>query len=140
MGEVNENILNQFNISKDEVKSPLIERITEHLKSEKIVTEEKEPETVSFKVGSLGDTNYSFQPEVSWDHPDVDNYGNSYVSNFKNGRAATIKPMNNGFVLEVGCQSFVFESFTNMMEILDRYYKDPSGIEKLFNEGKLFNK
>lgn len=90
------------------------------------------------------------QPIREWDNTVVNwNHDNGRIamaydpwrSEPKNKiREVKIKPMNNGFMVEVGCQSFVFESYMSMFNMLEIYYKDPEGTEKLFNEGKLFDK
>ena len=60
------------------------------------------------------------------------------LSNNSQSRSMEIKPVNNGYIVQVGCQTVVFESLTDMLNVINSYYKDPEGVEKLFHEGKLF--
>lgn len=41
-----------------------------------------------------------------------------------------IQPMDHGYVIRVGCQSFVFETAEKMILNLDAYLADPDGVEK----------
>jgi len=57
-------------------------------------------------------------------------------------REVTIKPVLNGFVVQVGCQAVVFESKMNLILELSKYLDDPYKIEKRYleesiNAGKL---
>jgi len=49
-----------------------------------------------------------------------------------------IKQVHNGFVVQVGCQTFVFETFDKMAKYMAMYYNDHRGtFEKHYN-GELF--
>ena len=45
-------------------------------------------------------------------------------------REITIREVNNGFIVRVGCQTFVFETREKMLGELERYLKDREGVEK----------
>lgn len=45
-------------------------------------------------------------------------------------REIRIQPMDHGYVINVGCQSFVFETAEKMIKNLDAYLADPEGVEK----------
>jgi len=47
-------------------------------------------------------------------------------------REITIKPVLNGFVCKVGCQTVVFNSARELAENIERYYKNPDAVEKDF--------
>ena len=49
-----------------------------------------------------------------------------------------IRQVNNGFIVNVGCQTFVFEKFETAVKYIDLYFQDPSGMEKKHYEGTLF--
>ncbi len=66
-------------------------------------------------------------------------YGSISFGDFNSQpRNVEIRPVNNGYIVQVGCQSFVFEELADMLVMVNKYYSDPSGTEKLYNEGKLF--
>ena len=44
-----------------------------------------------------------------------------------------------GLLVKVGCKVFAFSSFAEAQPYIIRYYSDPEGTEKLYNEGKLFD-
>lgn len=48
--------------------------------------------------------------------------------------SVTIKKAANGFVVEVGCQTLVFENQTMLLAQLDKYLTDPRRAEREFNE------
>lgn len=50
--------------------------------------------------------------------------------NFILARPITINRVVNGFYLQVGCQSVVFETQEKMLAELDRYFKSPRDVEK----------
>lgn len=52
-------------------------------------------------------------------------------------REISIQPMNYGFVVRVGCQTFVFETAEKMMTNLNSYLADPDGIERAWLNGSL---
>lgn len=56
----------------------------------------------------------------------------------KNTYAITIKTLDRGYVVSVGCRDFAFTSRDEMMGMINEYLSDPEGIEKLFYENKLF--
>jgi len=49
-----------------------------------------------------------------------------------------IKQKDNGYVVSVGCKTFVFEDRKRMLKLIDTYMKNPQKTEDLFNDGKLF--
>ena len=50
----------------------------------------------------------------------------------------TIRQQHNGFIVEVGCQTFVFETYDKMSKYVNMYFEDPSGMMKKHEEGILF--
>ena len=53
-------------------------------------------------------------------------------------RSSKIIKVANGYQVEIGCQTFVFESLANMLYRLDEYYTNPSKIEEHFHiQGEL---
>lgn len=54
--------------------------------------------------------------------------------------AIEIRKVNNGFIVAVGCKTFVFEERQRMQHYIDLYLTDPIGTEKAFRKGELFNK
>lgn len=50
-----------------------------------------------------------------------------------------IRQMHNGFIVEVGCQTFVFETFEKMSKYLKMYYADPKATMKKHEDGTLFS-
>lgn len=49
-------------------------------------------------------------------------------------REVTVRPVLNGFVVQVGCQTLVFNRIEDVTENLVAYQKDPEGTEKKFAE------
>jgi hypothetical protein len=49
-----------------------------------------------------------------------------------------IRQVHNGFIVNVGCQTFVFEKFETAVKYIDLYFQDPNGMEKKHYEGTLF--
>lgn len=47
-------------------------------------------------------------------------------------REVRIQPVLNGFMVQVGCQSLVFNRIEDVADNLVAYQKDPAGIEKKF--------
>ncbi len=41
-----------------------------------------------------------------------------------------IRPLNHGYVVEVGCQSFAIESADKLTALINQYLKDPVEVEK----------
>jgi hypothetical protein len=50
----------------------------------------------------------------------------------------TIKHVHNGFIVSVGCQTFVFESFDKMTKYMAMYYDDPRGTYEKHYKRELF--
>ena len=48
-----------------------------------------------------------------------------------------ILPVLNGFIVNVGCQTAVFDNVDKMAMELGMYYKDPEGTEKRYRENSL---
>ena len=61
---------------------------------------------------------------------------NGYTLKVK-AREINIQPMNYGFVVRVGCQTFVFETTEKMIRNLDAYLADPENVEKAWLSGTL---
>jgi len=51
-----------------------------------------------------------------------------------------IKHVHNGFIVNVGCQTFVFESFDKLAKYMKMYYEDPNGTHKKHSKGELLSK
>jgi hypothetical protein len=49
-------------------------------------------------------------------------------------REVNVRPVLNGFVVQVGCQTLVFNRIEDVAENLVAYQKDPEGTEKKFAE------
>ena len=47
-------------------------------------------------------------------------------------RSISIEPKANGYTLNIGCQTFVFESLDNMIYRIHEYYSDPLKVESHF--------
>jgi hypothetical protein len=47
-------------------------------------------------------------------------------------REIKITPVLNGFVCQVGCQTVVFESVSELALNIERYYRNPDAVEKEF--------
>jgi hypothetical protein len=50
----------------------------------------------------------------------------------------TIEQVNNGFIVKVGCQTFVFEKFETACKYMTMYYNDVEGTRKKHVNGTLF--
>lgn len=48
---------------------------------------------------------------------------------------ATIKKVRNGFIVYVGCETFVATKWTDVAKALEDYYKDPVAAEKKYCKG-----
>jgi hypothetical protein len=60
------------------------------------------------------------------------------ISSSNATRSCKIIKVANGYQVEIGCQTFVFESLANMLYRLDEYYTNPSKIEEHFHiQGEL---
>jgi hypothetical protein len=51
-------------------------------------------------------------------------------------RSINIIPVANGYSVAIGCQTFVFESLTNLLYRIKEYYNNPSLIEEHFIQNK----
>lgn len=49
-------------------------------------------------------------------------------------RSIEIKPAANGYVIEIGCQKFVFESIGSVLSRIEEYYRNPGEVESYFME------
>ena len=49
-----------------------------------------------------------------------------------------IKQVNNGFIVNVGCQTFAFESIDKLSGYMKEYFNDPQGIAERHFKGELF--
>lgn len=57
----------------------------------------------------------------------------------KSMRNIRIVPVLNGFIVEVGCQTLVFNRIEDVAEKLVAYQKNPEAVEKLFIENSVNN-
>ena len=48
----------------------------------------------------------------------------------KTKRSITIAPCLNGYMVQVGCKTLVFESLARMCDEIESYYNDPIAVEK----------
>ena len=48
-----------------------------------------------------------------------------------------IKHVHNGFIVNVGCQTFVFETFDKLVKYMTMYYEDPRGTFEKHHNGEL---
>jgi hypothetical protein len=48
-----------------------------------------------------------------------------------------IKHVHNGFIVNVGCQTFVFETFDKLVKYMTMYYEDPRGAFEKHHNGEL---
>lgn len=51
-------------------------------------------------------------------------------------RPIQIQPVANGYTINIGCQTFVFESIVSMLSRIEEYYRNPAEIEGYFMEHK----
>ena len=51
-------------------------------------------------------------------------------------REINIKPVANGYCINIGCQTFVFENIVSMLSRIEEYYSNPDEVEKYFNDHK----
>lgn len=51
-----------------------------------------------------------------------------------------IKPALNGWQVEVGCQTLVFNDMSTLLKELEKYLKDPEGVEKHYRENAINSK
>ena len=49
-----------------------------------------------------------------------------------------VRQVHNGFVVNVGCQSFVFESFDKLSKYMKMYFENPNDITEKHTKGELF--
>lgn len=54
------------------------------------------------------------------------------IDNSTKPRDITIKPMANGYCLDIGCKTFVFESLDNLLYRVYEYYTNPAKVELHF--------
>ena len=47
----------------------------------------------------------------------------------KIARAITIRPINYGYVVTIGCQKFAIESYTKLVSLLEKYLANPRVVE-----------
>lgn len=58
------------------------------------------------------------------------------INGQNNPRPIEIKPAANGYAIEIGCQTFVFENIVSMLSRIEEYYLNPGEVEQYFNEHK----
>lgn len=49
-----------------------------------------------------------------------------------------VRQVNNGFIVEVGCQTFVFESFEKLSKYMGMYFENPTEVTSKHWKGELF--
>ena len=49
-----------------------------------------------------------------------------------------IKQVNNGFIVNVGCQTFAFESFEKLSKYMGMYFENPTEVTSKHWKGELF--
>ncbi len=76
-----------------------------------------------FSISSVGTSNCSGTLIAS---------SSTGISNQQKPRSIGIEPKANGYILNIGCQTFVFESLDNMIYRIHEYYSDPLRIESHF--------
>ena len=54
----------------------------------------------------------------------------------KRARIVKIIPLDHGYMVDVGCQSFAIETTSKLMTTLHEYLNDPRVVEKFWLEGK----
>lgn len=54
----------------------------------------------------------------------------------QHGRTITIRPLNYGYEVTVGCQTFAIETVDSLLGNLDTYLRNPAEIEKKWLAGK----
>lgn len=54
------------------------------------------------------------------------------------GREIHIRPLNRGYVINVGCQTFAIEEKAKLVDLLTQYLENPQETEDLYFQGKLF--
>lgn len=59
-----------------------------------------------------------------------------FIGGQNSPRSIEIKPAANGYVIEIGCQTFVFENIVSMLSRIEEYYRNPGEVEQYFNEHK----
>jgi hypothetical protein len=52
----------------------------------------------------------------------------------------SITQVHNGFIVDVGCQRFAFETYDKMSKYMKMYYEDPRGVCDKHSSGELFGK
>lgn len=52
-------------------------------------------------------------------------------------RSISIRQLNHGYVVEVGCQTLAIESSSKLISLFAEYVTNPNATEQLYREGKL---
>jgi len=52
-------------------------------------------------------------------------------------RSITIRQLNHGYVVEVGCQTLAIENVGKLISLFAEYLNNPSATEQKYREGKL---
>ena len=55
-------------------------------------------------------------------------------------REVNIKPLNSGYLVNVGCQSVAVETTENLLKALGEYLNNPTGFERAWNKNPNRNK
>lgn len=75
-----------------------------------------------------------FEGQAPYNINDVQNFLDKYddLNQMNQPREIKIRPVLNGFIVQVGCQTVVFDNISAMTSAIERYYKDPGAVEKEF--------
>lgn len=65
-------------------------------------------------------------------------YANSPENKLK-AREITIRELNVGYIVNVGCQGIAIRSQEELLSLLTTYIQDPKGTEEKYHSGQLFN-
>jgi hypothetical protein len=79
-------------------------------------------------------TEPDFRPRLPFPEPQPSHAVEHSVSDYE----VSIRQVNNGFVVTVGCQTFVFEKFETASKYMAMYFENPSETIRKHYEGTLF--
>lgn len=83
---------------------------------------------------SLGSTHYAARPSA----PLADTQAGIMSPVQENHiRCISIRQLNHGYVVEVGCQTLAIESSSKLIALFAEYVADPFATEQKYREGKL---
>lgn len=107
--------------------SEAIEALAENLTARKIPMERELTEAIEEEICSV-----EYEDTIPDPQPVEDN------RNMLAPYEVIIKQVHNGFIVSVGCQTFVFETFDKMSMYMEMYFKNPSETTETHYAGKLF--